>query len=793
MNALTTNLIPAFEKSAFSFSPAANDGRHVAKRIALVGPCPDRACGIATFSNDILTQSSAFESAHRFDRVSVLRNGETSDGDILLGEGDLGSYRLAAQKINQARYDAVWIQHEFGIYGGENGRHILELAQRIAAPLVVTLHTILEKPSHNQRYIIERLVAIATKIMVMSQHGKDMLVAVYGADSTRISIIEHGAPDRALQLGTPGEPLTLATFGLLGPGKGLETALVALSKVKPGFPDFRYRIIGATHPNLVARDGEAYRDSMKQMTRDLGLEDQVEWVDKFLEIDELLDELDKCQIYLTPYPNLQQSTSGTLSYAVALGKAVISTPYIHARELLTDGCGRLFDPGDSDNLAAIILEFARNRDLMDQVRRKAHLRGRRTIWPEFVANVDMMLSLAMRDELSAPSQHRLRNAPGLLGFKAMVDGTGMLQHSHGPVPNRAHGYCVDDNVRALMLMNRIGSRSDASIYQYTLTFCAFIQDSYNPETGYFRNFMSYDRSWLEEKGSEDSNGRTLWSLGHTVRHSPHQDIRWWAMDWFDRVIGLADTFGSPRAQAFAALGAADLLDAYPDHDKARALLGHIGETLFQLLKASSRPDWTWFETVLAYDNPRLAESLIRAGRSCDQPEWVETAIDALRWINKQQTSERGMFRPIGSEGFGRQHDYLPFDQQPVEAWAAIDACATAYLVRPDDDWLLHAEMAISWFHGNNDRHKPLIDIATGACRDGITPVGINQNRGAESILAFQLAYQGYMQLLAQTGRSGSIHDDKLCRTPKSAGYTRPEADGRPAAGGPAPVPSQLAG
>jgi glycosyltransferase involved in cell wall biosynthesis len=792
VNIFSTNLVPAYEKSAFSFGQPVQSSQ-IAKHVALIGPCPDRACGLATFTNDILQQSLAAESAHQFQHVCVLREGETEGGCISIDEQDITSYRRAARAINEARFGAVWIQHEFGIFGGKDGEHVLDLAERVVAPLVVTLHTILERPSANQLRIVKRLIAIATQVMVMSRHGKDMLVDLYGADRDRVTIIEHGAPDRELDLSVPNGKLTLATFGLLGPGKGLETALYALAKFKEQFADFRYRIIGATHPNLLEREGDAYRDDIKKMVRELGLEAQVEWVNKFLDIDDLLEELDDCQIYLTPYPNLQQSTSGTLSYAVALGKAVISTPYIHARELLEDGCGQLFPPGDSDALAAAILDLARDRRRLDEMRHKAYARGRKTIWSEFVASVDSMLASAMRSEVPTLSQARLRAVPGLVGFRVMVDGTGILQHSHGSVPNRAHGYCVDDNVRALMLMNMVGTYSDLASYQHSLTFCAFIQDSYNPDVGHFRNFMSYDRRWLEEKGSEDSNGRTLWSIGHTVRYSPYQDVRWWAIDWFERVIGMADELGSPRAKAFAVLGAANVLEVFPEHSKALAVLKNAGGILFQLLKASSRPDWKWFETILAYDNPRLAEALIRAGEMTHNREWIDTGIDALRWINTHQTSEARMFRPVGSEGFGRDHDFLPFDQQPVEAWAAIDACAVGHRVRPAAEWLAHAEMALSWFHGNNDRHQPLVDLSTGACRDGITPVGINQNRGAESILAFQLGYHSYMQLLAQTGQGKSINDEKLLRTGKHAAYPRPEADGRSASGGAASVSSQLAG
>lgn len=795
MTAISTDFSAQFNRSAFSFGSDIGLKAVKTGRIALVGPFAQRACGVATFTDDIASYAANLGSDFDVDYISVVRENEISR-DVAICEDNLASYHAAARTINEAQYDAVWIQHEFGIYGGDDGEYVVALAERIAAPLIVTFHTILPQPSYSQGRIMRRLIAIASQMMVMSDHGRNLLVSHYDADPQRITVIEHGAPDRPLRLrdADAAGPLTLATFGLLGRGKGLETALAALSKVKQSFPNFRYRIIGATHPNLVAKEGEAYRNDLKHLAVSLGIDDHIEWVDKFLDIDDLLTELELCQIYLTPYPNLDQSTSGTLSYAVALGKAVISTPYIHARELLADDCGKLFPPGNSEALARAILELAVNPAELETLQQRAYQRGRITVWPEFVSRVDEMIRRTILCANPVTSVHAMLATPGLLGFKAMVDGTGILQHSHGPVPNRAHGYCVDDNARALMLMNHMNTRAEPDMYQRTLTFCAFIQDSYNPESRRFRNFMHYDRHWLEDVGSEDSNGRTLWSLGHTARFNADHDIKWWATDLFDRVSAMTEEFDSPRAHAFAALGAADLLQAHPDHIEAKRIVEQTGEMLFQLLKASSRPDWVWFETVLAYDNPRLPEALMKAGRICGQDNWVETGIDALRWVNSQQVSERRMFRPIGSEGFGRHHDFLPFDQQPLEAWSAIDACVAANEISPDREWLAHAELAMSWFHGNNDRHQPLVDFVTGSCRDGITPLGINKNRGAESILAFQLAYQGYMQLAARNGRGVSTNEDeKLYRTSKPSRYSRLEAGGRPAAGRPASVSSQLAG
>jgi len=399
-------------------------------KVALVGPCDTRACGLATFTNDILQYASGHESRHRFHHLAIMRDGETCSAPLKIKENAPNDYREAARKINESRYDAVWIQHEFGIFGGPDGEWIVDFAERIAAPLIITFHTILVEPSDNQRRIMRRLVGLASRMMVMSDNGRNLLAEHYGASRNRIDLIEHGAPDRpfALEQLQPDSAVTLATFGLIGPGKGLETAIDALAKVRPYHPNIKYRIIGATHPVLRAREGETYREGLKDQIRRLGLERNVEWVDRFLDIDELLEELANCQIYLTPYTNLQQSTSGTLSYAVALGKAVISTPYVHARELLANDCGRLFPVGDSDTLSGIILDLLSRPSKLHALQQRAYQRGRATIWPEFVKSFDAMVSEAVVAAKRPIRQDRLRAVPGLTGFFAMIDGTGSVRH-----------------------------------------------------------------------------------------------------------------------------------------------------------------------------------------------------------------------------------------------------------------------------------------------------------------------------------------------------------------------------
>lgn len=722
--------------------------------IALVGTYIPRKCGIATFTGDIVEQLALHHPDVKCD-VYALSDPDRPvphtniKGEIRQDQPD--DYSRMARRINDSGADAVWLQHEYGIFGGDCGEMVLDLIDRVAAPLIVTLHTVLADPSPKQREILERLVDRASQIMVMARHSRDLLMQMYGIGDERITVIEHGAPDRPFgrqrifkeALGIVDRPVMMS-FGLIGPGKGLEHVIEALPAITENHPDFLYRIVGATHPNLVAEQGEAYRDRLKSLAERLGVTQHIEWVDRFVETEELLDQLEASDIYVTAYPNLQQSTSGTLSYAVALGKAVISTPYLHASELLADGVGELIEPCSSKAVAQAVIRLLDDPAELEALQRRAYARGRETIWPRYAdAVVRMIDNVAAEKPRHTPAEFA---TPAIAGFLDMCDDTGMAQHAIGKVPDRRHGYCLDDNARALMLVSAADIIDDTSASQMGTRFAAFINHAWNPDAGRFRNFMNYDRSWCEDVGSDDANGRALWTLGHTAAHGRGEDLRWWARGLFDEALPMMDDIGSPRAIAFATLGAVCRLEGEPDHAGALALVNRSGELLHRLLAQSRRPDWAWFETVLGYDNPRLSQALIEAGRISGKAEWTLAGLSSLRWIATMQISATGQFRPVGSDTFSHPHEALPFDQQPLEAQAAIEAAASAFRVDPAQRWIDHARAAYRWFFGDNDRGAVLADIETGRCRDGITPRGANRNCGAESILAFQLAYYGVVAL-----------------------------------------------
>lgn len=721
--------------------------------IALVGNYLPRKCGIATYTTDTFKALSDRYPDLRVDVYAMDdhpgRYAYPPEVTAAIPQDERPAYAAAARAIETSGAQALWVQHEYGIFGGAAGEYLLALVNRVTVPLIVTLHTVLEQPSPDERRVLEALLRRAAKVIVMAERGREILKRVYGANPRSIAMIPHGVPDRPLieaatmkgRFGWDGRAVIL-TFGLLAPNKGIETMIAAMPAIVARHPDALYVVLGATHPNLVAHEGEAYRDRLKALAAEKGVADNLRFVDAFVENDELLDYLQAADIYVTPYTNPAQITSGTLSYAVGVGKAVVSTPYVHATEILADGHGVLVDFGDSEGFAREIdalLGSERNRSRLSE---RAYARGRTMIWPRLaeaaMAEIAAIVAAQPRRIAGGPPLRPL--TPDISAVERMSDSTGMLQHSIYSIPDRRHGYCIDDNARALMLMCRIEPLDEAVRDKWTSVYASFVQHAWNPEVRRFRNFMNFDRSWCEDAGSEDSNGRTLWALGVTASEARLQKHRDWAAVMFDRTGSMALELEAPRAHAFAMLGAAAMLKAHPEHALARSILNRFGDELLQLLDRARRPEWKWFEIMLAYDNARLPEALIRAGLALGRDDFVRTGLETLEWIVERQTSPEGRFRAVGTESFGRAYaEPLPFDQQPLEAQATIDACTAAYDAMHEERWVEEANRAYRWYLGVNDLDLPLATVSDGGCFDGLQPDGLNRNQGAESILALQLA------------------------------------------------------
>ncbi len=678
-------------------------------------------------------------------------------------------YARAADFLNEGHFDVACLQHEFGIFGGESGNHIMTLLSRLTMPLITTFHTVLAEPKPVQRSVLKGIVDASTTVIVMAEKARNLLLTVYGVPAEKIEVVPHGIPDTPFsepdvakaKLGFIGKPVVL-TFGLLSANKGIEVMIDAMPSILESRPDALYVVLGATHPNLVRREGEAHRESLMARARALGVLDHVVFLNRFVDQPTLLDFISMCDVYVTPYLNEAQMTSGTLAYSFGLGKAVVSTPYWHARELLADGRGVLVPFGDSRAIGREIARLLTDHGRRDAMRRSAYSSSRSMTWDRTAerymelfdkARIAQPFKVSARGLDAGPSQSAAAPQVQLSHFLSMCDDTGLLQHAVCGVPDRSHGYCIDDNARGLLLACALNASAEQALPEaVTVCLAAFVQHAWNPDVRRFRNFLSFDRRWLEEAGSEDSHGRTLWALGECVRSDGNESRRRWAASLFGEALPAVTDFSSPRAWAFTLLG----LDAYcvtvPKDSHARELRHEFALRLMRILATVESDEWTWFEDGLAYDNARLPQALIVTGVAVGAPTFIAAGMRTLRWLTTQQTSAAGVFRPVGSESFGN-HREAPraFDQQPLDAAATISACFAAWRADGDAAWATEAARAFAWFLGSNDLLSPLVDLETGSCRDGLHPDRANENRGGESVVSYLLGLTEIRRLAGMVG------------------------------------------
>ena len=732
------------------------------QRVAFIGNHLPRRCGIATFTHDLHAAVATVRPDLHTGVVAMTDPGGSYDYPAaVIGEvcdEVVADYAQAAKLLNAARFDVVCLQHEYGIFGGEAGRNIIELLSRLDMPVVTTLHTVLAQPTPAQHAVAHRIIDLSAKVVVMSRKGQALLRSVHHVPAGKIEVIPHGIPDFPFRepdqakaaLGFGGKSVIL-TFGLLSPSKGIETVIDAMPEIVRSCPNAVYVILGATHPNLVRDQGEAYRDSLKARVRTLGIENHVRFINQFVDQARLLEFISMCDVYVTPYLNEAQMTSGTLSYSFGLGKAVVSTPYWHAQELLSDGLGVLVPFGDSMAIGSQIASLLSDDARRNSIRRCAYAASRSMTWNRTATRYVAAFESALQLGRPPRAPHRLSVEP--IGKRhavpelrtshllSMCDSTGLLQHAVHCIPDRSHGYCVDDNARALLFSCGLVDTGEPPIPDaLTTSFAAFVQHAWNPDTRRFRNFMSYDRRWLEDQGSEDSHGRTLWALAEFSAKDSNPSRRQWAADLFQTALPVVESFTSPRAWAFTLLGLNAYCAQVAGEVLANRLRDLLGDRLLAALTACKTTDWVWFEDGLAYDNARLPQALLQTGVASGNPAQVEAALRSLRWLMAVQTTRVGNFRPIGTESFGqkRQHPQA-FDQQCVEAAASVAACLTAWRIDQGPEWASGAMRSFDWFLGSNDHHLALVDTETGSCRDGLHADRANENRGAESVLSYLLA------------------------------------------------------
>jgi glycosyltransferase involved in cell wall biosynthesis len=735
---------------------------HQIRRFATLGNHLPRQCGIATFTTHLT--DALIEQLPDADGFVVAmndagrRHAYPSRVRFEIAEGDLSSYRRAADFLNVNQVDVLSVQHEYGIFGGKAGAYLLELLRNLRTPIVTTLHTILSDPNPPQRAVLEELARLSERVIVMSESGAELLNRVHGIAADQIDLIPHGIPNVPVDRGSKGRlglegKTVILTFGLLSPDKGIEYVVDALPEILAADPDTVYVVLGATHPHIIEREGEAYRLMLEARGRHLGVGGSMIFHDRFVSQAELTEFLSAADIYITPYLNAEQITSGTLAYAVGAGKAVISTPYIYARELLADGRGLLVPWRDSTAIAREVVELGRDPVRYRAMCTRAVAYGRDMTWPavarQYVGTFARALRSDTRRRRTSFQVQTLASRPAgwpevdLRHLRTLTDDTGILQHAVFSIPRYEDGYCLDDNARALLLVTLLeegGTDDPASVRALASRYLGFVNYAFNRSSGRFRNFLSYGREWLESGGSEDSHGRAIWALGGVVGRAHDPGCHSLSGDLFHAALPAVTTFTSPRAWAYALLGIDEYLRAFQGDSSVESLREDLTTRLFDLFQQSSGQDWSWFEDSVTYCNARLSQALILSGARMRRAEIVEAGLRSLEWLVSLQLSEQGDFAPIGCNGFlTRGGAPAPFDQQPVEACTVTSACLTAYDVDGDTRWKQHATRAFDWFLGQNALQQWLYDPSTGGCRDGLHADRANRNQGAESTLSFLMA------------------------------------------------------
>ncbi len=728
------------------------------KKIALIGNFLPRQCGIATFTTDLLTAISNENPAG--ESWAVVMNDIPEGYDypesvrFEINQRILDEYRMAADFLNMNSVDVVCLQHEFGIFGGENGSHVLELVGNLRMPVITTLHTVLKEPSPGQMAITKRIAQLSDRLVVMSNAARRILRETYGIADEKIVLIHHGIPDVPFvdpnyykdQYGVEGRNVIL-TFGLLSPGKGIENMIDALPDIVARHPETIYIVLGATHPNIKREQGEEYRLSLQRRARSLGVGDHILFHNRFVDLKELCEFLGAADIYVTPYLNREQIVSGTLAYALGSGKAVVSTPYRYAEEMLADGRGRLVPFQDPKALAEQVNDLLSHGVERHAMRKRAYNFCRQMVWKEVARGYLELFESVKKERESRPrpvfrartmgSAPRENPHPKLDHIIRLTDDVGILQHAKFTVPDRNHGYCTDDNARALiaLLMARNMMADIRTTAELAHTYLSFVLHAFNEKTGRFRNFMSYDRQWLEEAGSEDSHGRALWSLGEAVRLANSYEIQAAAQTVFEKAMPVLAEFKSPRAWAFALVGINAYLERFSGDSEVRRMREKLAENLMSLFHENATAEWPWIEDVVTYANGKIPQALIISGKGLANRQMLEAGLQSLDWLVKIQTDPKGYFVPVGNRGwYPRDGEKSRFDQQPLEALNMIEACRDAYEATGDPAWLDHAQRCVEWFLGRNDLNIPLYDHRSGGCCDGLQSDGPNRNQGAESTL-----------------------------------------------------------
>ncbi|RZL18628.1 MAG: glycosyltransferase [Pedobacter sp.] len=713
---------------------------------------------LATFNQNLLNAIGCDPTISSSSFVVALNDSESLTeyeyGDevkYIIRQENQKDYIRGAEFINTSFADACIMEHEFGIYGGESGVFVLPLIARLKKPLITILHTILKDPSYIQLTIIREIAKHSSKIVVMSNRAVGFLTSIYQIPKDKIMLIEHGVPDLEPKINNPVKDSlafkgkkTLFTFGLISRNKGLEAVIEALPEIVASNPDVMYVILGSTHPGVIRNSGEEYRDSLKRLAQKLGVEKNVTFINKFVSEEELHDYLTACDIYITPYLNEAQITSGTLSYAIGAGAAVVSTPYWHAQELLADKRGKLFDFKDSKKLGEIVNELLLDNNKLGQLKSNAFEYGLNLRWPrigaEYIETVKVAIQQANEIEEAAQLiDPDMMPAFDLVHVKRLTDDTGIVQHAKYGIPNLKEGYCMDDNARALLMAilayQQNKSKTALELFPVYLSFIQYMQC----DDGNFRNFLSFDRKYLDDIGSEDSFGRTIWALGYLVNNPPNNSYREFGKELFCKSVPHFKALKHLRGVANTMIGIANYLKANSD-DSILQELNNLSMMLKNAYNQNKDENWNWFEEKMTYDNAILPLALMCHYEVTHDVTSLEIALESMEFLT-DKTLSKGYLNPVGNDGWlYKNKEMAIYDQQAIETMAMVLMYFKAYEVSKDLNYIKKMYLSYQWFLGVNSLHLPLYDHETKGCGDGLQPHGVNRNQGAESTLAYWISH-----------------------------------------------------
>jgi glycosyltransferase involved in cell wall biosynthesis len=729
-------------------------------KLAYIGTYPPRECGIGTFTMNLYKSMVSHDGKTKdpTEGFIVAMNDHEQTYDypeevkLTIRQEHQRDYLEAVKFINLSGADVCVLEHEFGIYGGQSGIYILPLLHRLEIPLIVTLHTILKAPSYNEKAVLQEICKMAHKVVVMSHKAIKFLTSIYHVDKSKIAYIEHGVPDIQFNQDQSKKEFKLEnkkillTFGILSRNKGIETVIKALPKVIEKYPEVLYMVLGKTHPNVLRHSGEEYRNYLQRLANSLKLGNHVFFLNEFVAQKELFKYLSASDIYITPYLNEAQITSGTLSYAIGVGSAVISTPYWHASELLADGRGRLFNFNDSDELSTIFMELLDNPEVLKDLRKKAYDYGRTITWPKsggkYVALAKKVI--ASRPEVIVEKETAIDPLVlppfSLLHIKHLTDDTGIIQHAKFGIPNLKEGYCLDDNARAL-LMALMAYRQKKDILALDLApiYLSYIHYMQNKD-GTFRNFLSFSRNFLDEMGSEDSFGRTIWALGYLLCNAPNDAYyQTGKLVFFDASPNF-EKLQSIRGIANSMVGISYYLRSNPSDDSMTERLRTLAHKLIKHYEDNSSSNWKWFEPLLAYDNGMLPLALLHSAEILNDDKITEIALETMNFLTGI-TLKDGYLSIVGNEKwYNKEGERSMFAQQPVDALAMVLMYHQAFHLTKDKEYLTKLFACFMWFMGENDLRMNLFDFETKGCCDGFEKYGVNRNQGAESSLSYLISH-----------------------------------------------------